>query len=264
MKLKQSLFALWMMLLLAGCSSYRNVPYLQNPQIVNNFGEELSLYDARIMPKDLLVITVNTTDPLVAAPFNLIVQSSISTSITATTQPALQQYLVDNNGEINFPVLGRLKVGGMTKREAENLIKERLKPYVVNEEPIVTVRMVNYKIAVLGEVNRPGMFTISNEKVNILEALAMAGDMTIYGVRDDVKLIREREDGKREIIKLNLTNAAIVTSPYYYLEQNDIIYVKPNKMKAKNADIGTTTSLWLTSVSILVSVASLFATIFIN
>lgn len=262
MKLKQSLFALWMMLLLAGCSSYRNVPYLQNPQIVNNFGEELSLYDARIMPKDLLVITVNTTDPLVAAPFNLIVQSSISTSITATTQPALQQYLVDNNGEINFPVLGRLKVGGMTKREAENLIKERLKPYVVNEEPIVTVRMVNYKIAVLGEVNRPGMFTISNEKVNILEALAMAGDMTIYGVRDDVKLIREREDGKREIIKLNLTNAAIVTSPYYYLEQNDIIYVKPNKMKAKNADIGTTTSLWLTSVSILVSVASLLATIF--
>ena len=262
MKLKQSLFALWMMLLLAGCSSYRNVPYLQNPQIVNNFGEELSLYDARIMPKDLLVITVNTTDPLVAAPFNLIVQSSISTSVTATTQPALQQYLVDNNGEINFPVLGRLKVGGMTKREAENLIKERLKPYVVNEEPIVTVRMVNYKIAVLGEVNRPGMFTISNEKVNILEALAMAGDMTIYGVRDDVKLIREREDGKREIIKLNLTNAAIVTSPYYYLEQNDIIYVKPNKMKAKNADIGTTTSLWLTSVSILVSVASLLATIF--
>ncbi len=262
MKLKQSLFALWMMLLLAGCSSYRNVPYLQNPQIVNNFGEELSLYDARIMPKDLLVITVNTTDPLVAAPFNLIVQSSISTSITATTQPALQQYLVDNNGEINFPVLGRLKVGGMTKREAENLIKERLKPYVVNEEPIVTVRMVNYKIAVLGEVNRPGMFTISNEKVNILEALAMAGDMTIYGVRDDVKLIREREDGKREIIKLNLTNAAIVTSPYYYLEQNDIIYVKPNKMKAKNADIGTTTSLWLTSVSILVSIASLLATIF--
>lgn len=249
---------------MAGCSSYRNVPYLQNPQIVNNFGEELSLYDARIMPKDLLVITVNTTDPLVAAPFNLIVQSSISTSVTATTQPALQQYLVDNNGEINFPVLGRLKVGGMTKREAENLIKERLKPYVVNEEPIVTVRMVNYKIAVLGEVNRPGMFTISNEKVNILEALAMAGDMTIYGVRDDVKLIREREDGKREIIKLNLTNAAIVTSPYYYLEQNDIIYVKPNKMKAKNADIGTTTSLWLTSVSILVSVASLFATIFIN
>ena len=249
---------------MAGCSSYRNVPYLQNPQIVNNFGEELSLYDARIMPKDLLVITVNTTDPLVAAPFNLIVQSSISTSVTATTQPALQQYLVDNNGEINFPVLGRLKVGGMTKREAENLIKERLKPYVVNEEPIVTVRMVNYKIAVLGEVNRPGMFTISNEKVNILEALAMAGDMTIYGVRDDVKLIREREDGKREIIKLNLTNAAIVTSPYYYLEQNDIIYVKPNKMKAKNADIGTTTSLWLTSVSILVSVASLLATIFIN
>lgn len=264
MALKRILFSFCLLFSLAGCSSYRNVPYLQNPQIVNNFNEDLPLYDARIMPKDLLTITVNTTDPLVAAPFNLLVQSSLSTSITATTQPALQQYLVDNNGEINFPVLGRLNVGGLTKREAENMIRKKLKPYIINEEPIVTVRMVNYKISVLGEVNRPGAFTINNEKVNVLEALAMAGDMTIYGVRDDVKLIREQEDGKREIIKLNLTNAAIVTSPYYYLKQNDILYVKPNKMKAKNADIGTTTSLWLTSTSILVSIASLIATILLN
>lgn len=264
MVLKRILFSFCLLFSLVGCSSYRNVPYLQNPQIVNNFDEDLPMYDARIMPKDLLTITVNATDPLVAAPFNLLVQSSLSTSITATTQPALQQYLVDNNGEINFPVLGRLNVGGLTKREAEKMIQEKLKPYIVNEEPIVTVRMVNYKISVLGEVNKPGAFTISNEKVNVLEALAMAGDMTIYGVRDDVKLIRERGDGKREIIKLNLTNAAIVTSPYYYLKQNDILYVKPNKMKAKNADIGTTTSLWLTSTSILVSIASLVATILLN
>lgn len=246
---------------LMSCNSYRNVPYLQNPQVVNDYKGELPLYDARIMPKDLLVITVNTTDPLAAAPFNLVVQSSLNTSVTATTQPALQQYLVDNGGYIDFPVVGQIKVGNLTKRGAEELIRSELKPYL-KEEPIVTVRMVNYKISVLGEVNRPGSFTISNEKVNVLEALAMAGDMTIYGVRDNVKLIREDENGKREIINLNMNNAAIVTSPYYYLQQNDILYVTPNKIKAKNSDIGNTTTLWFSATSILVSIASLLINIF--
>lgn len=261
MNIKRTLLSLLVVFSLVGCSSYRNVPYLQNPQVVNDYKGELPLYDARIMPKDLLVITVNTTDPLAAAPFNLIVQSSLSTSVTATTQPALQQYLVDNGGYIDFPVIGRMKVGNLTKRGAEELIRTELKPYL-KEEPIVTVRMVNYKISVLGEVNRPGSFTISNEKVNVLEALAMAGDMTIYGVRDDVKLIREDENGKREIINLNMNNAGVVTSPYYYLQQNDILYVTPNKIKAKNSDIGNTTTLWFSATSILVSIASLLVNIF--
>ena len=218
-------------LLMASCTSYRNVPYLQNPEVVNDYEEIIPLYDAKIMPKDLLSITVNTTDPQAAAPFNLTVQTPLNA-----------------------------KVGGLTKNEAENLIRERLKPYL-KEAPIVTVRMANYKISVLGEVARPGSFTISNEKVNVLEALAMAGDMTIYGVRDDVKLIREDESGKREIIQLNLTNAGIVTSPYYYLRQNDILYVTPNKTKAKNSDIGNSTTLWFSATSILVSIASLLVNI---
>ena len=250
-------------LLMASCTSYRNVPYLQYPEVVNDYEEILPLYDAKIMPKDLLSITVNTTDPQAAAPFNLTVQTPLNaalTNINTTTQPTLQQYLVNNSGEIDFPVIGRLKVGGLTKNEAENLIRERLKPYL-KEAPIVTVRMANYKISVLGEVARPGSFTISNEKVNVLEALAMAGDMTIYGVRDDVKLIREDESGKREIIQLNLTNAGIVTSPYYYLRQNDILYVTPNKTKAKNSDIGNSTTLWFSATSILVSIASLLVNI---
>ncbi len=151
-------------------------------------------------------------------------------------------------------------MGGLTKNEAEDLIRERLKPYL-KESPIVTVRMANYKISVLGEVARPGSFTIGNEKVNVLEALAMAGDMTIYGVRDNVKLIREDVNGKREIINLNLNNAEVVTSPYYYLKQNDIIYVTPNKTKAKNSDIGNSTTLWVSSLSILVSIAGLLVNI---
>ena len=241
--------------LLAGCTSYKNVPYMQNPEVVNSYREDLPLYDAKIMPKDLLSITVNTSDPQAAAPFNLTVQTPLNaalTNINTTTQPTLQQYLVNNKGEIDFPVIGRLKVGGLTKNEAEDLIREQLQPYL-KESPIVTVRMANYKISVLGEVNRPGTFTVGNEKVNILEALAMAGDMTVYGVRDNVKLIREDAKGKREIINLNLNNAELVVSPYYYLRQNDIIYVTPNKTKAKNSDIGSSTSIWISATSILVS-----------
>ena len=221
------------------------------------------MYDAKIMPKDLLTITVNTTDPEAAAPFNMTVQTAqnLATSRSTYSQPMLQQYLVSNEGTIDFPVLGQLNVGGLTKSEAENVIREKLKPYL-KETPIVTVRMSNYKIAVLGEVARPGMFTVSNEKVNIFEALAMAGDLTIWGVRDDVKLIREDATGKREIVSLNLNNAEIITCPYYYLQQNDIIYVNPNQTKAKNSDIGQSTSLWFSATSILVSIASLLVTIF--
>jgi polysaccharide export outer membrane protein len=221
------------------------------------------MYDAKIMPKDLLTITVNTTDPEAAAPFNMTVQTAqnLATSRSTYSQPMLQQYLVSNEGTIDFPVLGQLNVGGLTKNEAENMIREKLKPYL-REMPIVTVRMSNYKIAVLGEVARPGMFTVSNEKVNIFEALAMAGDLTIWGMRDNIKLIREDAEGKREIITLNLNNAEIVTCPYYYLQQNDIIYVNPNKTKAKNSDIGQSTSLWFSATSILVSIASLLVTIF--
>ena len=119
--------------LLAGCTSYKNVPYMQNPEVVNSYREDLPLYDAKIMPKDLLSITVNTSDPQAAAPFNLTVQTPLNaalTNINTTTQPTLQQYLVNNKGEIDFPVIGRLKVGGLTKNEAEDLIREQLQPYL--------------------------------------------------------------------------------------------------------------------------------------
>lgn len=258
----QSLFIISLCsLLLSSCNSYKKVPYLQDADMINSLQEPFSTYDARIMPKDLLTITVNTSDPESAAPFNLSVQStvSIARSTSLTQQPTLQQYLVSNEGTIDFPVLGRLQISGLTKGEAENLIREKLGAYL-KETPIVTVRMINYKISVLGEVTRPGMFTINNEKVNIFEALALAGDLTIYGKRDNVKLIREDVTGRREIINLNLNKADIITSPYYYLQQNDILYVTPNKAKAMNSDVGQSTSLWLSATSIMVSIASIIVT----
>ena len=251
-------------LLLSGCTSYKKVAYLQDSNAMNELGEPLSMYDAKIMPKDLLTITVNTTDPEAAAPFNLTVQTpvNVSRSSSLTQQPALQQYLVSNEGTIDFPVLGVLKVGGLTKTEAEDLIRTKLGNYL-KETPIVTVRMANYKISVLGEVARPGMFTINNEKVSVFEALALAGDLTIWGMRDNVKIIREGADGQCEIISLNLNKTDIVNSPYYYLQQNDILYVTPNKTKAKNSDIGQTTSLWFSATSILVSLVNIVVTFFV-
>lgn len=253
MKLHSLLIVGLCALLVSGCSSYKKVPYLQDADMIKDIQQQLPMYDAKIMPKDLLTITVNTTDPAVAAPFNLTVQS------TGNGQSPLQQYLVSNEGTIDFPVLGSMHVSGLTKSEAESLIREKLGAYL-KETPIVTVRMTNYKISVLGEVAHPGMFTISNEKVNIFEALALAGDLTIWGQRDNVKLIREDAMGQREIINLNLNKADIVTSPYYYLQQNDILYVTPNKTKAKNSDIGQSTSLWFSATSILVSIANILVT----
>ena len=247
--------------LLAACQSYKKVPYLQDVEAVNQATQQETLYDAKIMPKDLLTIVVSCTSPELAAPFNLTIASPSNLSIQyTTTQPVLQQYLVDNEGKISFPVLGALTVGGLTKKQAEQLIVDKLKPYM-KENPIVTVRMVNYKISVIGEVARPGTFTISNEKVNLLEALAMAGDMTVYGLRDNVKLIREDANGKQQIVTLDLNKAETILSPYYWLQQNDIIYVTPNKAKARNSDVGNSTSLWFSATSILVSIVSLLVNI---
>ena len=261
---KRNLWLLLLPFLLTACQSYKKVPYFQNVEVVNEAEQQEKLYDAKIMPKDLLTIVVSCTNPELAIPFNLTVASNagiaVSTSSYVTTQPVLQPYLVDNEGNINFPVLGELKLGGLTKREAEQLIIDKLKPYM-KETPIVTVRMVNYKISVIGEVTRPGTFTISNEKVNLLEALAMAADMTVYGLRDNVKLIREDANGKQQIVTLDLNKAETILSPYYWLQQNDIVYVTPNKAKARNSDVGNSTSLWFSATSILVSIVSLLVNI---
>jgi polysaccharide export outer membrane protein len=261
--MKKALFFLLVAtMILSSCGSPKNVAYLQNSDYID-FNRSEYLYDARIMPKDVLTITVSTVNPEAAVPFNLTVANTISVNTRSlTSQPVLQTYLVANDGTIEFPVLGTLQVGGLTKSECEKMLHDKIRPYLnAAENPVVTVRMSNYKISVLGEVARPGMFTVGNEKINILEALAQAGDLTIYGVRDNVKLIRENANGKKEIHTLNLNDANIISSPYYYLQQNDIVYVEPNKVKAQNSTVGQTTTLWISATSILISLASLIVNI---
>jgi len=252
------LSAVALVLVLASCGSTKNVAYFKN---ADQFDSENSkfLYDARIMPKDVLVITVSTVNPDAAIPFNLTVPSHYTQNTTTTrSQPMLQSYLVDNEGFIDFPIIGHISVGGLTKSACEKMIHDKIAPYMnANENPIVTVRMSSYSISVIGEVARPGSYQVSREKINVLEALAQAGDLTIYGVRDRVKLIREDAEGRKEIHTLNLNDANIINSPYYYLQQNDIVYVEPNKVKAQNSSVGHMTTLWFSATSILISLTSL-------
>lgn len=244
--------------LLGSCGSTKNVAYFQNSDTVD-LSQSQFLYDAKIMPKDQLTITVSTTNDEAAVPFNLTVPTPQSVnSRSSYSQAMLQTYLVDNSGNITYPIIGEIHVGGLTKSEAENMIREKIKVYMAEtENPIVTVKMTGYQISVIGEVARPGTFTVSREKITVLEALAQAGDLTIYGVRNNVQLIREDADGKKAIYFLNLNDANLINSPYYYLQQNDVIYVTPNNVKAQNSSVGSMTSLWFSATSILISLTSL-------
>lgn len=256
------LFVITIALLLGSCGSTKKIAYFQNADSLKVAASN-GLFDARIMPKDLLTITVSTTDPKAATPFNLAISDVVnSTGRMGGNGAVLQSYLVDNDGYINFPVLGMIKVDNMTKRECENLIRNKIKPYMSEaENPIVTVKMASFKVSVMGEVRSPGIYAVDQEKISILEALARAGDLTIYGKRDNVLLIREDAKGEKSFHRLNLNDANVINSPLYYLQQNDIVYVEPNGVQAKNSAIGNSTTIWFSAIGILTSVASLIVTI---
>ena len=243
-------------LLVSGCTSYKKSLYLQNEQVLNE-SLEGQLYDFRIMPKDELTIVVSTTDPEASAPFyRKIGQSKEGGSSSINSQNAnLLAYLVDNNGYIDFPVLGMIKVMGLTNRECEALLRQKLQPYL-KEVPNVTVRTSNYKFSVLGEVGKPGTYTTDAEKVTIFEALAQAGDMTLFSIRNDVQLLREDSLGVRRVYHLDLTQADVAQSPYFYLQQNDVVYVKPTRAKVRSNTFSGNASIWITLLGLVTSITS--------
>ena len=237
--------------------STKNITYFQNKDDIN-LAASKQLYDAKIMPKDILQIQVFSMTPGASESFNLLKNISASTSTTTTTnQNSVYNYLVSNDGTIVMPIIGTVKVGGLSKDGAESLIKFKIQPYMSESENVVVhVRMMNYKYAVLGGVRTPGLYTTQNEKVSILEAIAQAGDLTTFAYRDRIFLIRENSDGQKEYHQLNINDANIISSPYYYLQQNDVIYVESRKTEARNAFISSSTSVWISLASSLMSIAT--------
>ncbi|MBO6254150.1 MAG: polysaccharide biosynthesis/export family protein [Bacteroidaceae bacterium] len=250
-----------LLVLLTSCMSTKTVTYFQNKEEIDQAISQ-QLYDAKIMPKDILQIQVFSLTPGASDPFNLIKTTSSNSASTinsaSTNQNSVYNYLVDNEGMVEMPIIGPIKLGGLSKNEAEELIKGKIMPYVAESENIVVhVRMMNYKYAILGGVNRPGLYTTLNEKVSILEAIAQAGDLTTFAYRDRIYVIREDSNGQKEYNRLNINDANIINSPYYYLQQNDVIYVEPRKVQARNAFFSANTSIWTSMVSTLLSVATL-------
>jgi len=222
------------------------------------------LYEARIKPKDLLSITIVSSEPEASKMYNLVVPqiADPANQNSLFSQPTLQTYLVDNDGNINFPVFGKIKVADLTRKELETLLLEKLAPAFSKEKPIITIRFSNYSVNILGEVLKPGKYETSNDRLTIFEGLALAGDLTIYGRRDNVKVLRENVDGSKEYITMNLNDKNIIYSPAYYLEQNDVVYIEPNKSRSKSSNYGAAESFGITSLSVLLTLTSLVFTVF--
>ena len=246
---------------LASCSAPKEVLYLQDIASIKEENIDKN-YEVIIHKDDLLAILVNSKDPELALPFNMpVVTYQIGAQTTA--QQRLLGYLVDQNGDIDFPILGKIHVEGLTRMQVTELIKQKLMSEDLIKDPIVTVQFLNFKVSVMGEVTRPGTFDSSGDRITLLEALSMAGDLTIYGRRDRVAVIREK-DGKRRILYHDLRSSDIFQSPCYYLQQNDIVYVEPNKAKTGQSRINSNNSVgvWLSAVSVLASITSLMVTMF--
>ena len=243
-------------LFITSCGSQKRLPNNYIEDVTDTIGKDaVKIPDPTIQKNDLLSILIYsaTTVPETDAPYNL--PNLGGTTATGTT---VSGYLVDSKGNIEYPRIGTIHVEGLTKSELGDLIKSRInEPVKQLENPSVIVRFLNYKITVLGEVARAGSFNLPTERITILEALGLAGDVSVYGKRNNVKVIREI-NGTREIGTIDLTSKNLFESPYYYLVQNDLVYVEAKKTKAKQADDAATTQRISFALSIITSIALLY------
>jgi polysaccharide export outer membrane protein len=251
---------LLILLLVSSCATRKDVAYIQTPEEIMTIASD-GLQDARILPKDLLTITIESSNPEAVAAFNGIYWNP-QQQYASYGQEA-RTFLVDNEGRVDLPVVGMTDLGGLTLRQAEARIKVILGRYI-NDITAVNVKIKNYKYSVIGQVKRPGTYTSENTKVSVFEALANAGDMTIQGVRDEVKLMREDPNGERRIVTLNLQDPAILSSPYYYLQQGDVLYVIPNNAAAQSSNIGAATGIIFSIASLTLSVANILINILVK
>ncbi|MGJ1410694.1 polysaccharide biosynthesis/export family protein [Sphingobacterium thalpophilum] len=243
--------SLTFLILISSCGSRKSMVYLQQDSSqINTLYEQ---FIPKIQINDILTVVVTAADPKVTAPFNP-VSSMMSSNLTQQVDMALRPtYTVDTNGDITLPMLGKVHIAGLTRIEAIEKIRTELGQYI--KDPGVNINFNNFRISVLGEVARPGSFIMPTERVTVLEALGMAGDLTIRGVRENIMLIRE-VDGNKTMHRLDLTQQSTLNSPYYYLAQNDVIYVEPNKAQINNSKLGANTNIIISIASLLITVIS--------
>ncbi|NDP20108.1 MAG: polysaccharide export protein [Paludibacter sp.] len=262
------IFPLLIVFFTSSCANVKDIAYFQKVKVEESSfkkqADAKEFYKARIKPKDLLSITVVSSEPEASRMYNLVVPqiADASNPNSLFSQPVLQSYLVNDEGFIDFPVFGKIKVEGYTRMELESILHKKLAGAFSREIPIITIRFINYSVNILGEVLRPGKYETENDRMTIFDGLAMAGDMTINGKRDNVKVLREKADGTKEYITLNLNDKNIIYSPAYYLEQNDVVYVEPNKSKSRSSNYGAAESFGISSLSILITLTSLIFTVF--
>lgn len=243
-------------LLISSCASQKEISYLQGS--IEGYSKAIDKpYEVRIKPDDLIAIMVNSRDGELALMFNLpMVSYNVGTRTTG--QNVSLSYLVTPDGTIDFPQLGTLHIAGMTRSELAKYIKNELITRGLVNDPVVTIQYQNYQVSVIGEVTRPGNFSLTSDRITIFDALSLAGDMTIYGQRGNVKVIRE-ENGIRTVSEVDLRSIDILESPFYYLQQNDVIYVEPNRVRAGQSEINSNRTLgtYASVLSVLLTLVAL-------
>lgn len=242
-------------LLLASCASRESIAYLQDAD-QTEFVEKK--FVTKIQPDDLLMIVVSAQNPLAVQQFNLTTNLSVNPSNQAGGGQVQQQlYLVDDLGYIDFPVLGKILVGNKTKEQVVDELISKISREVKN--PIINLRIMNFKVTVQGEVKTPGTHTINSERITLPEALSLSGDLTSYGKRENILVIRQ-EDGKLTSHRVDITKADFINSEFYYLKQNDVVYVEPNKVAINSSAVGPNVSIYLSAISLLLTTVAIILT----
>lgn len=256
-------------ILLTGCSAPKKVPYLVDAETIprESLAAVSTVKDPIFVQGDLLNICIYASDPTAVAQFNkgqyltpegAISKTSNNTNTAGTNTTSLTDYyLVDAEGNIDYPVIGRIHIAGKTKEQLAREIKDAIYPRYIKIEPTIDIRLMNFRVTILGQVKSPGVYQSDNERMNILEALAKAGDLDIRGDRENVLLYRTNADGTREVHRLNLHDKSLLLSPYFNLQQNDFIYITPNRSAAASA--WQMHQGWTTAISVVSGLASIAA-----
>lgn len=236
--------------LFTSCASRKDLVYFQPDSTELNTSFELNA--PKLQPGDILAISVTADDVRATLPFNQISPYNSSGNLQGTN-PFIPTYAIDVNGEIDYPKIGKIRLAGKTRAQAMDFLKNEVSRFIVN--PGISMEVRNFRVTVLGEVKAPGTYPVNNDRITVLEALGLAGDLTINGVRKNVMVIRE-QNGKKEEFRIDLTQRDVLNSPAYYLTQNDVIYVEPNGARIQSSKYTQNTSIFVSVASVIITVIS--------